>query len=120
MTCSPKRSRALAPVLYLSVSDIFSAAGLPQELHDFDDLDAIAIEQLELRITTDSRRYGKLMTIVTGIDDPSIDAKRLLSTLKSKCACGGAYKGGHIELQGDHPKKVKAILEDMGFQARIG
>ncbi len=102
------------------LSDIFSAAGLPPELDEFDDLDAIAIEQLELRITTDSRRYGKLMTIVNGIDDPSINAKKLLSTLKSKCACGGALKDGHIELQGDHAKKVKAILEDLGFQARIG
>ncbi len=101
------------------LSDIFSAAGLPPELDEFDDLDAIAIEQLELRISTDSRRYGKMMTIVSGIDDPSIDPKKLLSQLKSTCACGGAYKEGHIELQGDHARKVQGLLEGMGFQARI-
>lgn len=100
------------------MSDIFAAAGLPPELDEFDDLDAIAREQLELIISTDSRRYGKLMTIVSGIDDPSINPKKLLSTLKSKCACGGAYKDGHIELQGDHARKVVGILEGMGFQAR--
>lgn len=101
------------------MSDIFSAAGLPKELDDFDDLDSIAKEQMELRITTDSRRYGKLMTIVSGLEDPSIDKRKLLSKLKGKCACGGAYKDGHIELQGDHSTKVRNLLEEMGFQARV-
>ncbi len=100
------------------MSDIFNAAGLPPELAEFDELDSIAKEQMELRITTDSRRYGKLMTIITGIDDPSIDAKKLLTKLKSKCACGGALKEGHIELQGDHVRKVVGVLEEMGFHAR--
>ncbi len=103
----------------LPLSDIFSAAGLPSELAEFDDFDAIAMEQSELRISTDSRRYGKLMTIVSGFDS-SVDPKKILSVLKSKCACGGAYKDEHIELQGDHAKKVKGILDGMGFQARIG
>ncbi len=102
-----------------TLSDIFSAAGLPSELAEYDDFDVIAIEQLELRISTDSRRYGKLMTIVNGMDG-SVDPKKILSVLKTKCACGGAYKDGHIELQGDHAKKVKGILDEMGFQARIG
>jgi translation initiation factor 1 len=86
------------------LTSIFGAAGLPAELADLDGLDAIAMEQLELRISTDARRYGKLMTLVNGIDDPSLDAKKLMSTLKSKCACGGARKDGHIELQGDHSR----------------
>lgn len=97
------------------MGDIFEAAGLPDELEDFDALDEIAKEQTELRITTDSRRYGKLMTIVSGLDDTSLEPKKLLSELKSKCACGGAYKDGHIELQGDHRQKVRAVLEGMGF-----
>lgn len=97
------------------MGDIFDTAGLPDELQDFDALDEIAKEQTELRITTDSRRYGKLMTIVSGVDDPSLDPKRLVKELKSKCACGGAYKDGHIELQGDHVRKVTDVLEKMGF-----
>ena len=100
------------------MSDIFQAAGLPKELGEFDEFNAIAREQTELIISTDSRRYGKLMTLVAGLDDPSIDAKRLLTTLKNKCACGGALKDGHIELQGDHVRKVKAVLEEMGFTVK--
>lgn len=99
------------------MSDIFTAAGLPPELAEYDELDSIAREQMELRITRDTRRYGKVMTIITGIEDPSIDAKRLLTRLKSKCACGGALKEGHIELQGDHVRKVVGVLAEMGFHA---
>lgn len=100
------------------MSDIFSTAGLPKELEEFDELDAIAVEQTELILSTDSRRYGKKMTIVGGLEDPSIDPKRLLTTLKGKCACGGALKNGHIELQGDHVRKVKGVLEEMGFTVK--
>lgn len=97
------------------MGDIFSTAGLPEELSE--DLDPIALEQLVLRISTDTRRYGKLMTIVSGLDG-SVDPKRLLSTLKTRCACGGAYKEGHIELQGDHVRKVQLVLAEMGIDSR--
>jgi glucose-6-phosphate isomerase len=36
--------------------------------------------------------------------------------LKNKCATGGTCKDGRIELQGDHKKRVKAVLEEMGFR----
>ncbi len=101
------------------LSDLTDIAGLPDELDDFDEFDPLAVEQTQLRITTDSRRYGKLMTIVSGFEGSSIDAKKLGKDLKSKCACGGGFKDGHIELQGDHARKVQKLLDDMGFDARI-
>ncbi|MEC9333298.1 MAG: stress response translation initiation inhibitor YciH, partial [Candidatus Thermoplasmatota archaeon] len=39
--------------------------------------------------------------------------------LKTKCATGGTAKGGVIELQGVHTKKVKEVLSDMGFPMEI-
>ncbi len=98
------------------MSDIFSAAGLPDDL--LEGLDVIEREQMELRITTDSRRYGKLMTMVHGFTGDKADAKKLLTTLKGKCACGGAIKDGVIELQGDHVRKVVGILEELGYMVR--
>lgn len=98
------------------MSGICTGCGLPDEICVCED---IAREQQEIRINVDSRRYGKLMTIVSGMDENSIDVPGLLSTLKSKCACGGAYKDGHIELQGDHRKKVQETLNKMGFDSRI-
>lgn len=63
----------------------------------------------------EKRTYGKPMTIVEGIDAKDIDVEDLSKELKSKCACGGTVKNGHIELQGDHEKKVKDILVGKGF-----
>ncbi len=98
------------------MSGICTGCGLPDEICVCED---IAREQQEIRITTDTRRYGKMMTIVSGMDENSIDVPGLLSKLKSKCACGGAYKDGHIELQGDHRAKVQKVLADMGYDARL-
>lgn len=98
------------------MSGICTGCGLPDEICVCED---IAREQQEIRITTDTRRYGKLMTIVSGMDENSIDVPGLLSKLKSKCACGGAYKEGHIELQGDHRQKVQKVLAELGYDARL-
>ncbi len=95
---------------------ICDTCGLPDEICVCED---IAREQQEIRITVDSRRYGKKMTIVEGIADSSIDIDSLLSQLKSRCACGGTIKEGNIELQGDHSKKVVEVLDTLGFQARV-
>ena len=63
------------------------------------------------------KRFGKLMTIIEGIDEHDIDIKELTKTLKAKCACGGTSKNGQIELQGDHKVRVKEVLSDMGFSS---
>jgi len=75
----------------------------------------IAKEQQKIRILTDTRRYGKVVTIVEGIDSTDIDMDDLARKLKTRCAAGGTYKDGRIELQGDHKKKVKEVLEELGF-----
>jgi translation initiation factor 1 len=95
---------------------ICDTCGLPKEICVCED---IAREQQEIRITTDARRYGKKMTIVDGVTDSTISLDKLLSTLTSKCACGGTIKEGAIELQGDHAKRVQVVLGEMGFKARI-
>jgi translation initiation factor 1 len=70
----------------------------------------IAREQQSVRIYTDSRRYGKIVTVVDGIDSTDIDIDDLARKLKNKCAAGGTAKEGKIELQGDHKKKVAQTL----------
>jgi len=75
----------------------------------------IAKEQQKIRILTDTRRYGKVVTVVEGIDSTDIDMDDLARKLKTRCAAGGTHKDGRIELQGDHKKKVKEVLEELGF-----
>jgi len=91
---------------------ICSVCGLPSELCMCEE---IAREQQQIKIFTDTRRYGKIVTVVEGINASDIDIEELARTLKTKCAAGGTYKDGRIELQGDHKKKVKETLTELGF-----
>jgi len=98
------------------MSGICDVCGLPKEICVCED---IAREQQRIAITVDKRRYGKMMTIVDGINPHDLDIDALVSNLKSICACGGTIKDGKIELQGDHRTKVKEALEKMGFVVGI-
>ena len=53
----------------------------------------IAKEQQTAVISTARKNYGKMVTIVDGIDDTAIDINQLAKTLKSACASGGTVKG---------------------------
>jgi translation initiation factor 1 len=75
----------------------------------------IAREQQEIRITTAKRRYGKVVTIVEGINASDINIDDLARQLKTRCASGGTVKEGNIELQGDHKRKVEQVLQELGF-----
>lgn len=98
------------------MTEICPVCGLPEELCMCEE---IAREQQSVIISVDSRRYGKFVTVIDGIDENDIDINDLSKQLKNKCATGGTYKDGRIELQGDHKKKVKAVLEHMGFRTEI-
>ena len=98
------------------MSDICEVCGLPKEICVCED---IAREQQKISIALDKRRYGKMMTVVEGINPNDLDINTLVSNLKSVCACGGTIKEGRIELQGDHRIKVKETLEKMGFVVEV-
>jgi len=89
--------------------DFLKSAGLPDELWE-----TIAKETQQIFVSTERRRWGKYVTIVEGFDK-SVDAKKIARQLKQKLACGGTFKAGRIELQGNHKKKVGAVLADLGF-----
>jgi translation initiation factor 1 len=86
--------------------------GLPKELCVCEE---IAREQQRISVYSMTRKFGKMVTIVEGIDEKQLDPKELTKKLKSKLACGGTWKDGKIELQGDHTARVKEVLVEMGF-----
>jgi len=94
------------------MSDICPKCGLPKEICVCEE---IAREQQNITVAVDRRRYGKMMTIVDGLNPHDLDLDSLISDLKSTCACGGTIKEGRIELQGDHRPKVKKALDKLGF-----
>ena len=58
------------------------------------------------------------MSVIDGLGK-SVDISDVAKQLKTKCATGGTSKGGLIELQGDHTRKVKDVLADMGFPVEV-
>ncbi len=61
------------------------------------------------------KRRGKVVTLVGAFSLSDEEAQKALSTLKKSLACGGAYKEGWMEFQGDISPKVRVQLEKMGF-----
>ena len=98
------------------MAGICSTCGLPDELCMCEEL---AKEQQRIRVYTDTRRYGKVMTIVDGLDGTDIDLSELARLLKNRCAAGGTAKEGRIELQGEHRKKVRAVLQGLGYSVEV-
>jgi translation initiation factor 1 len=91
--------------------EICPKCGLPKQ--------ACVCEQIvkssqRIKVTIDKKRYGKIMTVVSGFES-GIDVKKIAKALKNELACGGTYKGNSVELQGDHRKKIKEILVKLGF-----
>ncbi len=44
------------------------------------------------------------------------DIERVAGKVRSGCGCGGTVKDRNVEIQGDQPGKIRAILEAEGFQ----
>lgn len=92
--------------------EICPKCGLPKQ--------ACVCEQIvkssqKIKITTDKKRYGKTVTVVTGFES-EVDVKKIAKALKNELACGGTDKDNIIELQGNHTKKIKELLVKLGFE----
>ncbi|MEW5997058.1 MAG: stress response translation initiation inhibitor YciH [Candidatus Micrarchaeota archaeon] len=67
----------------------------------------------KIRVYTTKAKFQKLVTIVEGIDRKNVDDAA--KELKHALACGGTAKDGQVVLQGDHKKKIKAVLVKLGY-----
>lgn len=92
--------------------EICPKCGLPKEACV---CEVIAKSKQKIKVGTGKKRYGKIVTMITGIDPKDVDIKNLAKELKNDLACGGTVKGNEIELQGEHVKKVKEKLISLGF-----
>ncbi|MFW9910307.1 MAG: translation initiation factor [Candidatus Thorarchaeota archaeon] len=92
---------------------ICSNCGLPVDLCV---CETIAQEETRITVNIERRKWGRLYTVIEGFDK-NIDLAELSSKLKSKLACGGAAKHGHVELQGDHRGVIVDVLTKLGFPA---
>ncbi|MFB6155791.1 MAG: translation initiation factor [Haloferacaceae archaeon] len=85
-----------------------------EDLPDFEDDLARAEQRLTVR--TETRRYGKPVTIVEGFDSRVVDVEEVASALKRALATGGTVDDGTVELQGNHAARVPDLLRAEGFE----
>jgi len=71
-------------------------------------------ETKKIKVYATKKKFRKLVTIVEGIDDED-KLEETAKELKHKLACGGTAKKGVIVLQGQHLRKMKALLVSMGY-----
>ena len=91
--------------------EIDPKTGLPLEAIEWENLTR---SSQRITVKTDKKRYGKPVIVISGFDK-GVDVKKITKSLKNELACGGTYKDGAIELQGDHQKKIKEVLVKLGF-----
>jgi translation initiation factor 1 len=94
------------------MSETCSTCGLPKELCV---CETIAKESQKIGVALVKKKFGKISTVVRGINQNEINLRELAKKLKTRFACGGTAKDGIIELQGHHLKDVKSELVKLGF-----
>ena len=65
-----------------------------------------------------AHRGGKTVIVVYDFPPPvsAAQIERLARELKKACGCGGTVRDRTIEIQGDQPAKIRALLEAQGFR----
>ncbi len=94
------------------MAEICPVCGLPKDLCV---CGVLSKEQQKIRVRRDTRKWGKPVTLIDGVDQKSVDIGRLAQRMKAYCACGGTAKNGEIMLQGDHRSKAREFLVKEGF-----
>lgn len=64
------------------------------------------------------KRRGKVVTLVGAFFIEKKEAQKLLTSLKSTLACGGSFKDGWMEFQGDIQMKLKTLLIEKGYRLK--
>jgi translation initiation factor 1 len=90
--------------------DICPKCGLPLQACVCED---IAKTEQRIQVQTEKKRFGKVITIVSGFQ--GVDLKTIAKNLKQELACGGTVKNNTVELQGDHSKSIRRVLTKLGF-----
>lgn len=66
------------------------------------------------------KRRGKTVTLVGEFFITQDKSEELLKNLKKKLGCGGAFKEGWMEFQGELKEKLKTLLVENGFRFKNG
>ncbi|SFV75038.1 Translation initiation factor SUI1 [hydrothermal vent metagenome] len=62
------------------------------------------------------KRRGKVVTLVGEFFLDKKEANTLLKSLKKQLGCGGSFKNGWMEFQGELKEKLKELLQKSDFK----
>ena len=96
-------------------NDVFESL-MPDHMKDV--IDSLNIENSKVVVSTETRRFGKQVTMIRGFEKGS-NLKKIAKSLKSKCATGGTIKDEMIVLQGNQKKRVNKLLTQEGYQVEV-
>ena len=65
-----------------------------------------------------ARRGGKTVIVVHDFAShlPATVIETIARKIRTHCGCGGSVKARTIEIQGDQPARIRAVLEAEGFE----
>jgi translation initiation factor 1 len=66
-----------------------------------------------------SGRGGKEVTVIEHLGLPPLEREKWVKALKATLGCGGLVEGDTLVLQGDHRKRVPALLTARGVRKII-
>jgi translation initiation factor 1 len=69
-------------------------------------------------LAVEKRKKGKVVTVVRGLTADESNLPDLLAKLKNVCGAGGTVKEDHLEIQGNHLKRIRETLSGIGY--RVG
>lgn len=75
-------------------------------------------ESQTLRLATEKRKRGKVVTLVSGLAGADEHRLELLTQLKNACGAGGTLQDDQLELQGNHLERVRAFLAELGYRVK--
>jgi len=97
------------------MAEICPICGLPRDICVCGE---ISKEQQRIRVRLETRKWGRAVTIIEGLNDKDTNLVQLSKKLKAVCACGGTAKNSQIILQGDHRDTVHSYLVQLGYPER--
>lgn len=74
-------------------------------------------EEAHVVVRLETRKWGKPMTVVQGLETLGKDLDEIATRLKHQLATGGSAKDGLVLLQGDLRNRVKDELVKLGIPA---
>jgi translation initiation factor 1 len=118
-----KRVETNAPTIPLTkLEDAFPAMDSPEGANQARSADQTStslwkLGRVMLRRET-AHRGGKTVIVVDHFAThlPLSVIETLAKKIRASCGCGGSVKGRTIEIQGDQPTRIRAVLEREGFK----